>query len=117
MLIEDERDQRAARWVLVRRAPQEAAARTIAITLFCLGSIGLLFWLVGAFVDRLAAWTWVSYGAGLTLRVAARIIWSIRADQRTAWLNQERMWRALPAEPIAQRVSSRSTVDPGPRAN
>lgn len=105
MLIEDDRDQRAARWVLERRAPQEAAVRTIAITLFCLGSIGLLLWLAGTFVDRLAVWTWVSYGAGLVLMVAARITWGIRASRRKEWMDQERTWRALPTESIAQRVA------------
>lgn len=111
VLIEDDRDQRAARWVLERRAPQETTIRTIAITLFCLGSIGLLFWLAGALIDRWAGWTWLSYGAGLALMVTARISWSIRADRRKAWMDQERTWRALPMESKAQRVLRRRGKD------
>lgn len=55
-LIEDERDQRATRWVLERRAPTEARARAVGVALFCMGSFSLLVWVAGAFIDRWAAW-------------------------------------------------------------
>lgn len=103
-LIEDERDQRAARWVLERRAPRENLRRVIAITLFCLASIGLLIWITGAFIDRWALWAWTSYGIGLMLMVVSRATWGSRASRRSDWMDQERDWRAIPHSSSAQRV-------------
>lgn len=52
VLVEDERDQRADRWVIERRTPEEAGTRTAAITHFCSGSIVLAVRLISAFIDR-----------------------------------------------------------------
>lgn len=103
-LIEDERDQQATRWVLARRAPAETSARAVGIALFCLGALCLLTWVAGAFVDRWAAWAWISYGAGLLLMFASRTVTGIRVNRRKKWMDQERDWRNLPVDVQAQRV-------------
>ena len=108
-LVEDERDRRATRWVLERRAPTEARARAAGVVLFCIGSFCLLVWVASAFIDRWAAWAWISYGAGLALVLVSRAVLGIRAGRRRAWMDQERSWRHLPTEDRAQRAPENRT--------
>jgi hypothetical protein len=61
-LLEDERDERATTWVLQQRAPRETGLRHLGITLRCLGGVALGVWLLGAVVDRTAAWA-CDYGS------------------------------------------------------
>jgi hypothetical protein len=105
-LIEDERDERAIRWVSERRAPSENRLRRAGGILFWIGVAALLVWVVGVFIDRTAVWAWVAYCVGLVSAVASRAVVESRMKRRGAWINQERQWRQLPEWTAAERVDT-----------
>ena len=108
-LVEEERDRRMVRFVLLQQAPPERRLRGLGILLRVIAVVALLAWLTVALIEPNALWNWAVYAVALVSIGVAHFFESQREEHRTNWIEQERQWRRLPAAAASSRVNSTST--------
>lgn len=109
-LVNDLRDGLVVEWSLRAQAPRFRGWGALTSILYTAGSALFVLWFLVLALAHGAFWTWGVYAGALVLINTGQFCRIRQLRKRRAWIEQERLWRGLPAvTPESRKRISRDT--------